>query len=69
MKTLSQEMFSKEIILKRVYNKKPVVMHKTTKEEYIKNCIWWIEEYFKGNCDKEKFDRSIFHLKNYAEPK
>jgi hypothetical protein len=42
----------------------PEIVH--TREDYIKNCLFWINEYFKGGCDIKHFESAMFNLNKYA---
>ena len=39
----------------------------TTREEYMKNCLYWINEYLEGRANKEMLKTASFHLTNYCD--
>lgn len=48
-------------------HKNKPVPKKTTREEYIHNCIFWINEYGKGMTDEKRCIEAIDSLKKYCE--
>ena len=69
IKTSVQQEFYEKLAGKRKYVKKEKPSYKIepiSKEQYLKNCMWWLQEYFTGRTDKEHFDKTIQHIITYA---
>ncbi len=42
---------------------------KRERVHYVKNCFWWIEQYFNGNASKAEAQKAIDALQKYIDSK
>ncbi len=40
---------------------------KTSRKEYMENCLFWINEFFEGRSCAERASKAAVHLKHYCD--